>query len=95
MAEFLELLKQVGPIVGIIAFFIWRDYKREQAMTQRMQALEDYQREKFEALAVKTNALMQELVRTINEFIRVFRKRPCVAKDLESTKPLETIEHGD
>lgn len=40
-----EVLKQYGPFVGslllAVVFFIWRDWKREAAMTERIAKLED------------------------------------------------------
>jgi hypothetical protein len=42
--EFLELIKQFGPLAGIVLFFIWRDWKREDRLTARVEKLEDEQR---------------------------------------------------
>ena len=43
--EFLELLKAYGPLAGLAVFFIWRDWKREDRLTTRIEKLEDEQRE--------------------------------------------------
>jgi hypothetical protein len=40
-----ELATNFGPLIGIVLFFIWRDWKREDALSNRVEKLEDYQRE--------------------------------------------------
>lgn len=40
-----DLLKDFGPLIGVIIFFIWRDWKREENLVERVQALEKYQQE--------------------------------------------------
>jgi len=42
--EYIELLKQFGPLAGVVLFFIWRDWKREDRLTTRVEKLEDEQR---------------------------------------------------
>jgi hypothetical protein len=41
----LDILKQYGPFCGClvlaVAFFIWRDWKREDKLTKRISTLED------------------------------------------------------
>lgn len=41
---FIELLRQFGPLVGIILFFIWRDWKREVSLSERIVTLEETQK---------------------------------------------------
>ena len=43
MMEFINLLRDFGPIIGIILFFIWRDWKREDKLQERVTRLENYQ----------------------------------------------------
>ena len=40
--DYITLLKDFGPIVGIILFFIWRDWKREEGLIERVKQLEDF-----------------------------------------------------
>lgn len=42
--EMLELVKQFGPLAGLCLFFIWRDWKREDRLTARVEKLEEEQR---------------------------------------------------
>lgn len=48
--DYFELLKDFGPMVGVIMFFIWRDWKREDLLQARVQALETYQQNVMAAL---------------------------------------------
>lgn len=52
--DFVALMHDFGPIIGIILFFIWRDWKREDRLVSRVEALEKYQMETLENL-VKEN----------------------------------------
>lgn len=55
-----ELLANFGPLVGIVLFFIWRDWKREDALSTRVEKLEDYQRDTLFSLVERsTTALAQ------------------------------------
>jgi len=56
----MDLLKNFGPMVGLIVFFIWRDWQRETMLNTRIENLEKYQREVLESLVTKaTTALTQ------------------------------------
>lgn len=43
--DFINLLKDFGPLVGVVIFFIWRDWKREENLVDRVQKLEDFNTE--------------------------------------------------
>jgi hypothetical protein len=66
--EMIEFLKQFGPLAGIVLFFIWRDWKREDRLTGRVEKLEDEQRniilplvEKSTAVIARNNEVMERL----------------------------------
>ena len=42
--EYIELLQQFGPLAGVVLWFIWRDGKREDRLTTRVEKLEEEQR---------------------------------------------------
>lgn len=52
--EFLELLRQFGPLAGLCLFFVWRDWKREDRLTTRIEKLEDEQRQVILPLVQKS-----------------------------------------
>ena len=41
MADLLAVLKDFGPAMGVILFFIWRDWKREENLVDRVKQLEN------------------------------------------------------
>lgn len=40
--EYVDLLKDFGPLIGVVLFFIWRDWKREDGLIERIKELEDF-----------------------------------------------------
>ena len=44
-ADALLLLKQFGPFLLAVVFFLWRDWRREDRLSNRLDQLEDEQRE--------------------------------------------------
>ncbi len=56
----IEIIKSVGPWVSVILFFIYRDYRREETLNQRIKSLEEYQKNVLENLVESaTKALTQ------------------------------------
>lgn len=41
----IELCKQYGPFFVAVIFFLWRDYRREDRLSKRINLLEDEQRQ--------------------------------------------------
>ena len=44
-ANAMLLIKQFGPFFLAVVFFLWRDYRREDRLSNRLDQLEDEQRE--------------------------------------------------
>jgi hypothetical protein len=73
----MDLAKDFGPLVGIVLFFIWRDWRREENLFERVQKLEDFNTEvltsivKEQAMIIATNTQVikanTELIRRITE----------------------------
>lgn len=56
--DLFELVRQVGPYAALFAFFVWRDYRREEKQSDRIVALNDFiQNKLLEALERNTQAL--------------------------------------
>jgi hypothetical protein len=72
--ELFELAKDFGPLVGIVLFFIWRDWRREQNLVDRVTKLEDFNTEvlsnmvKEQAAVIATNT---EVIKANTEQIRL------------------------
>jgi len=56
--EFIELIKSFGPLAGVCLFFIWRDWKREDRLTTRIEKLEDEQRDIILPLVSKSTEVI-------------------------------------
>ena len=41
--NYIEIFKEFGPLIGVILFFIWRDWKREEDLVERVRKLENFQ----------------------------------------------------
>jgi hypothetical protein len=54
------ILQEMGPIAGVIVFFIWRDWKRESRLVERVEKLEDYQKETLAHLVEKGIAALTQ-----------------------------------
>jgi len=56
--DFAALMHDFGPVIGIILFFIWRDWKREDRLVARVEALEKYQQDTLESLVRENIAVI-------------------------------------
>lgn len=52
------VLREAGPYVALIGFFIWRDYKREQASSKVIDELQTFQRETLLKLLQRTTEVV-------------------------------------
>lgn len=72
--DLVALLKDFGPLIGIVLFFIWRDWRREENLVDRVQKLEDFNTEvltsmvKEQAAVIATNT---KVIEANTEQIRV------------------------
>jgi len=58
--ELMNLLRDFGPIIGVILFFIWRDWKREDVLQGRVTRLETYQQETLVQLVKDTTEALAQ-----------------------------------
>jgi len=86
----IEILKNFGPLVAIIVFFVWRDWQRELRLSLRLEKLDEYQKQTLEGLVEKTTlALAQssECLRWIGRIVeRLATLYPKMA-DQDCKKP--------
>lgn len=64
----IELVKQFGPFFLAVIFFLWRDYRREDRLSKRIDTLEDEQRSivlpltrECSAVIARNTAVMERL----------------------------------
>lgn len=71
--ELLKLFQRYGPLVGVILFFIWRDWKREEQMTKRITTLEEFQAKVLTELVEKTVVALAQNATYFRFLIRLSR----------------------
>jgi len=90
------LVAEFGLPIALVIYFIYRDFQRskddrseKQAITGRLQGVEDYQKNKLEGLAVNATAAItknaeinEELVESNRAMTTAILNRPCM-KDSE------------
>jgi hypothetical protein len=75
--ELMDLAKDFGPLVGIVLFFIWRDWRREQNLVERVQKLEDYNTEILSALVKEQAGIIAtntEVIKANTEQLRLLNR---------------------
>jgi len=72
MEAFFGLFKDFGPLVGLIIFFIWRDWKREDTLMVRITNLEDYQKDTLVKLVESTTSVIAQNTSIITSILKRF-----------------------
>lgn len=52
--NWIQLIKEVGPFLGIMFFFIWRDYRREESLVKQLNSLNEFIRKELVDLVERT-----------------------------------------
>jgi len=68
------LLKNFGPLLVAVVFFIWRDFRREAKLTTRVEQLEDGQREVILPLVRETAEVIIRNTAVMEQNIRVMER---------------------
>lgn len=61
MESWLLLIKEIGPFLGIMFFFIWRDYRREERLSKRVAYLEKFITSELIDLIERTNKALENV----------------------------------
>ncbi len=69
-----DLIANFGPLVGIVLFFIWRDWKREDALSTRVEKLEDYQRDTLVSLVERSTTALAQNAECLHWMARVMER---------------------
>jgi len=69
-----NLISNFGPLVGIVLFFIWRDWKREDALSARVEKLEDYQRDTLLNLVERSTTALAQNAECLSWVARVMER---------------------
>ena len=75
----IQLFQKFGPLIGVILFFIWRDWKREEQLTKRVDTLETYQMDVLSSLVSNTTTAIVHNTMFFKILIASFKDSPCPA----------------
>lgn len=53
--NWVALIKEIGPYLGIMFFFVWRDYRREEKLVKQIEELQTFIKTKLIDLIDETN----------------------------------------
>ena len=59
--RWMELLREVGPYFGIMFFFVWRDYRREERLDLQIKELNEFIQGKLLRLIERTNEVLSKV----------------------------------
>lgn len=59
--NWVELIKEVGPYLGLMFFFIWRDYRREEMLVKQNQTLDAFIRNELMDCVNKTTEALRNV----------------------------------
>ncbi len=74
MDNWLEIAKTFGPMVGIVLFFIWRDWKREDTLFARVEKLEEYQQTTLATLVDRSTTVLAQNAECFKWVCRVMER---------------------
>ncbi|MEN6367695.1 MAG: hypothetical protein ABFC88_12865 [Thermoguttaceae bacterium] len=84
LADLLLLLKQYGPLILVVAFFLWQGWVREGRMSKRITGLEDEQRnvlmplvERCADVIAQNTMMMERLEKALDERFECPLRNQC------------------
>ena len=84
VADLILLLKQYGPLIVVVAFFLWQGWVREGRMSKRITNLEDEQRsvlmplvERCADVIAQNTLMMERLEKSLDERFECPLRNQC------------------
>lgn len=59
--DWIALIKEVGPYLGLMFFFIWRDYRREEQLVKQINQLNKFIQDELMQLIEQTNEALKNV----------------------------------
>jgi len=84
----LGILEKAGPIVAAIAFFVWRDWKREDRLSSVIETMQQWQRDVLMSQLNESTSVVRANSAALEAFAVAVQTRPCIA---ELAEPGETL----
>jgi hypothetical protein len=88
--DLLSLLKQFGPFVGLLGFFVWRDKAREERLGMRLDAMQDRYATTMEGIAKDSILAMNRIANStdaLSKSVEVSAQSESKLADLIMEKP--------
>lgn len=85
------MLRELGPVMAVIFFFIWRDWRREASLSDRIEKLEDYQKATLVQLVEKGTAALVQSSEVIKWISRVMERATTKCPYMDS--PPQEMPH--
>ena len=92
MEVLLKLMTDYGIPLGLVIFFIWRDFLREKTMAKRISMLDDEIKAILKDLVAKTTMVIMSNNSLIQTLIKTLDAKPCIAEDLARRILSERLE---
>ena len=82
--NWLPLLRDFGPVIGVLIFFVWRDWRREDRLSARVEKRETYQKETLGQLVEKSTESIAQSSEIIKWVGRILERVPTECPYVES-----------
>lgn len=86
MNELLQMVKALGLPVALVIFLIWwlynnqkRDQQEKAELANRLNKVEDYQKQKLETMVLETQKSIDRNTDTQNRLVEALNLRPCIS----------------
>lgn len=84
--DWLPLLRDFGPVIGVLIFFVWKDWRREDRLSGRVEKLETYQKETLALLVEKSTESIAQSSEIIKWVGRILERVPTECPYVESPR---------
>lgn len=85
MSELGDMVKALGLPAALVVFLIWwiynnqkRDQQEKNSLAERLNKVEDYQKEKLETLVIGTQQSIHKSIMIQEKLVEVLNLRPCI-----------------
>jgi len=87
-----NLIANFGPLAGVVLFFIWRDWKREDTLSTRVEKLEDYQRETLANLVERSITALAQNAECLSWVARIIERLGSRCPSIEVPKTPQGVK---